>query len=127
LVEEYNDQLSKISEEHSKRYKEVLDKPILMITMLVNELVEDATSVLEIGCLPDESNYKEMKEKYGQDEEEKLNANPKLMNTYKYSQDLKWKYDILEMVMKAYNEPMLNLHFLGPYLKNHCASQNSYD
>lgn len=95
--------------------------------MLVNELVEDATSVLDIGCLPDEQqSYKEMKEKYGQDEEEKQ-MNPKLMSTYRYSHDLKWKYDMLEMVLKAYNEPMLNLHFMGPYLKNHCASQNSYD
>ena len=49
------------------------------------------------------------------------------MRTYPYSDDLIWKYDILEHIFKAYNEPMLNLQFLGPYLKNSSASENVYD
>ena len=34
---------------------------------------------------------------------------------------------MLQMVLQAYNEPMLNLHFMSPYLKNNSSSINSYD
>lgn len=47
--------------------------------------------------------------------------------TYSYSQDLIWKYEMLQMVLQTYNEPMLNLHFMSPYLKNNSSSINSYD
>ena len=47
--------------------------------------------------------------------------------TYSYSQDLIWKYEMLQKVLETYNEPMLNLHFMSPYLKNNSSSINSYD
>jgi len=46
---------------------------------------------------------------------------------YQYGQDLWWKYKIIKSVFKAYNEPMLNLHFMGPYLKSNLSSINMYD
>ena len=38
-----------------------------------------------------------------------------------------WKNEIVKTVSDHYNEPLLNLHFLGPYLKNHSASICSYE
>ena len=34
---------------------------------------------------------------------------------------------MLEKVLRTYNEPMLNLHFMGPYLKSNLSSINMYD
>ena len=34
---------------------------------------------------------------------------------------------MLQKVLETYNEPMLNLHFMSPYLKNNSSSINSYD
>jgi len=44
-----------------------------------------------------------------------------------YGNDLVWKYGMVEKVLEAYNEPMLNLHFLGPHLKSNLSSINMYD
>jgi len=49
------------------------------------------------------------------------------MAKYFYGSDLIWKNQIVRKVLDTYNEPMLNLHFLGPFLKNYTSSQNSYD
>lgn len=49
------------------------------------------------------------------------------MAKYLYSNDLLWKYEMIREIFKHYNEPSLNLHFLGPYLKNFTSSQSSYD
>ena len=50
------------------------------------------------------------------------------MRKYEYKKKVDpWKYDILEYVLQAYHEPYLNLHFLGPYLKENNASLCSYD
>lgn len=34
---------------------------------------------------------------------------------------------MIKKVLRAYNEPYLNLHFLGPYLKNNSASLSAYE
>lgn len=34
---------------------------------------------------------------------------------------------MIQKVLTAYHEPMLNLHFLGPYLKNNSASLSAYE
>lgn len=34
---------------------------------------------------------------------------------------------MLDKLLQAYNEPMLNLHFMGPYLKSNLSSINMYD
>ena len=44
-----------------------------------------------------------------------------------YGEASLWKYHLLKGVLGAYNEPMLNLHFMGPYLKNNLSSINSYE
>ena len=106
-----------------------------MINLLIQELVEDCTFVLDVDYLPDEKEFKELREKFKtenrkaqfNEEEEKSNLLTDTMKNYYYSADIIWKYDMLEKLLQAYNEPMLNLHFLGPYLKNYSASENSYD
>ena len=34
---------------------------------------------------------------------------------------------MIKKVLKEYHEPLLNLHFFGPYLKSNCASLSSYE
>jgi len=61
------------------------------------------------------------------DENQSINQSQKSNGDYSYGSDIVWKYQMLRMVLEAYNEPMLNLHFLGPYLKNSSCSLNSYE
>jgi len=134
-IKDLEEMLSKIPGHYTKRYLEFKDKPILMINLLIQELVEDCTFVLDVDYLPDEKEFKELREKFKKenkraipyDEEEKSNLLTDTMKNYVYSADIIWKYDMLEKLLQAYNEPMLNLHFLGPYLKNYSASENTYD
>lgn len=144
LVVAYKDRLDRIPDAYTKRYKEFTDFPNTLIKLLINELVEDCTFVLDIDILPDEKEFKDIKEQMSRAKSEMLSqaeqmaddktglvdANKKdgqQLITYTYSQDLIWKYEMLQMVLQAYNEPMLNLHFMSPYLKNNSASINSYD
>ena len=46
---------------------------------------------------------------------------------FEYKNGAVWKYEILEYVLEAYHEPALNLHFMGPFLKDNNASLCSYD
>jgi hypothetical protein len=41
--------------------------------------------------------------------------------------DLSWKYKILNTVLNEYNEPFLNLHFLGPWFKDCQSSLGSLE
>lgn len=43
-------------------------------------------------------------------------------NIFKYKEDLSWKQKMIKKVLRAYHEPLLNLHFFGPYLKSNSAS-----
>lgn len=49
------------------------------------------------------------------------------MQGYLYSYDLTWKYEMIRKLLEAYNEPILNLEFLAPYMKNNSASINSME
>lgn len=99
---------------------------------MIKELVEDSTFVLGIDTLPDESGFRakedELISNMGTQEEEKV----KLVGgsegvSYSYGKDIVWKYKILRLILQAYNEPMLNLHFLNPFLKNNMPSHGVYD
>ena len=41
--------------------------------------------------------------------------------------DLSWKYSMLQTVLSEYNEPFLNLHFLGPWFKDCQSSMGSLE
>lgn len=62
IVQLYKDKLDQIPEVYTKRYKEFTDFPNTLIKLLINELVEDCTFVLDIDILPDEKDFKEIKE-----------------------------------------------------------------
>ena len=47
--------------------------------------------------------------------------------SYPKNETLNWKYEMLRSVLCAYNEPLLNLHFMAPFLKNNCSSFNTYE
>lgn len=47
--------------------------------------------------------------------------------SYSAGRDFGWKYKMLKMVFAEYNEPMLNLHFMSPFLKNSQSSLGNYD
>ena len=38
-----------------------------------------------------------------------------------------WSFGVVEQLLKVYNEPLLNLHFLSPYVKDQQASLGCYE
>lgn len=62
VVIQYKDKLEQIPDVYTKRYKEFTDFPNTLIKLLINELVEDCTFVLDIDILPDEKDFKDIKE-----------------------------------------------------------------
>ena len=43
------------------------------------------------------------------------------------SSDPDFCFDVIQNILKGYNEPLLNLHFLSPYAKDYQASIGAYD
>lgn len=109
IIEKYKEKMLILGESYNiHRYLEYMDRPIKLQVLLIDELVDECTKTLEIDQLPDEKGTKHEERKDRKFESQ-------------------WKYDILKNVLQQYNEPMLNLHFLGPYLKNSLQSIGSYD
>ena len=44
-----------------------------------------------------------------------------------YEVKIVWKDYLLKYINETYAEPLLNLHFLGPFLKCNCSSLCSYE
>ena len=86
-----------------------------------------------MDTLPDESGFRAKEDELlnninipsDNDEKTKLKGGDAV--SYSYGKDLVWKYKILRLVLQAYNEPMLNLHFLNPFLKSNMSSHSVYD
>jgi len=62
LVAKYKESLNKIPVAYTQRYKEYTDYPNTLIKLLINELIEDCTFVLDIDILPDEKEFKDIKD-----------------------------------------------------------------
>ena len=146
LIEIYSKNLALILGENAKGYlyycspntPSMSFNPVELIKIYVHELVEDATNVLDITMLPDEKGFnsldQEYKEKYGKPhipadnhENEALNNQEDRSGSYAGARDYGWKFKMLKIVFAEYNEPMLNLHFMGPFLKNSQSSLGNYD
>ena len=56
-----------------------------------------------------------------QEEQQRLNKQKE------YYKQIAHELETIKTITKAYNEPVLNLHFLGPYLKNTTSSIGQYD
>lgn len=118
--------------EKRARYLKHADDPLLLVHLLIKELVEDCTFVLDVDKLPDQYDCEQLREdckKKQQEMEEEEKEGQKMNNAigvftskYMYGDDLLWKYEMLQVLCSVYNEPTLNLHFLGPYLKSFTSS-----
>ena len=62
MVTKYKESLKKIPDAYTQRYKEYTDYPNTLIKLLINELIEDCTFVLDIDILPDEKEFKDIKD-----------------------------------------------------------------
>ena len=112
----------------------VLEDPVGLVTILISELVEDCCFILEIPSLSandhaeDDQNigdYVMIKSPSQVQEYEEFNLENG--QSYTYGEDLGWKHYLIKKLLRVYNEPYLNLHFLGPYLKNNSASLSAYE
>lgn len=114
----------------------------MLIDLLIQEFLSDITFVLDLLHHPDEKKFKEnldqilktnqmmLKEKdkfeegsFELNEDNAFESEDQLH----YGHEIVWKYKMLPFLLDAYNEPMLNLHFLGPYLKNNSSSICQYE
>lgn len=92
-----------------------------LIFEFFNELNQDCSYILDINALHDDKEFKQVELQDLQFDD--INN----ITSYLKNETLYWKYEMLREVLGAYNEPLLNLHFLGPYLKNNCSSFNTYE
>lgn len=128
------------AKDFSDRYLKHMETPILIVHAFIKELVEDCSFVLQIESLPDQFVFKTLEEECKREKdniENQIKQAPQkstrqkggevFMQRYVYSYDLIWKYEMLRKLLNAYNEPIVNLQFLQPYLKNNSASINSFE
>jgi hypothetical protein len=125
-VQQYKDALNDLDIKYTERYFEALKDPVGLVNILISELVEDCCFILEIPSLPPND---DLDDDYVmvESQAEKEKFNPEHGAGYTYGEDLGWKHFMIKKVLRAYNEPYLNLHFLGPYLKNNSASLSAYE
>lgn len=131
--------VEEIDDEIKERYFKFINDPKLTVITFIKELIEDSVFILDVETLPDQFKFESLqkdcnaaKERFK--EELENNKNQEIdkdrgvfMSQYTYSDDLIWKYEMLKSVLNQYNQPMLNLHFMSPYMKNYSASIVSYN
>lgn len=113
-------------------YTKLISFPIDLVHNLIKELITDCTFSLDINYLPDDKEYLNDKNRIidlmkTEILPEDMTGLLKFNRKYAYKNGVAWKYELLECVLDAYHEPILNLHFLGPYLKDNNASLCSYE
>lgn len=134
-VNNYLGGLRELPDQFTERYFKALEDPVGLVTILISELVEDCCFILEIPSLSPNDDADDDPNGLGdyvmvkspsqvQEYEEFTGENGQ---GYTYGEDLGWKHFMIKKVLRAYNEPYLNLHFLGPFLKNNSASLSAYE
>lgn len=136
-IQECLRELSALPDDLQRKYVQCLQEQetdlVKLVYIFIQELVEDSTFVIKLDKLPDQASQGknveenavkrvELAKKEKREEESKNEDVQPFSSRVLHHPDLDWKFEMVRAVLEEYNEPMLNLHFFGPFLKNFMAS-----